>query len=90
MKPEDLQSLSLAGVSEAIGGRKLSPVEVIEACLTRIESLNPALRSYITVLSERAMAQARQAEEDVLRGRACARRVGRASWHPGCPRKTRP
>ena len=68
MRPDELSSLSLASTSTAIAERQLSPVEVVEACLTRISSLDPLLRSYITVLAERAVASARQAESEILRG----------------------
>jgi aspartyl-tRNA(Asn)/glutamyl-tRNA(Gln) amidotransferase subunit A len=39
------------------------------ACLERIERLNPALNAFITVTAEQAMAQAREAEAEVRRGR---------------------
>lgn len=43
--------------------RELSPVEVTETVLTRIERLNPALNAYITVTADRALADARAAEQ---------------------------
>ena len=42
--------------------RELSPVEVAEAVLARIERLNPRLNAYVTVTAERALADARAAE----------------------------
>ncbi|MGC1449935.1 MAG: amidase [Candidatus Sulfotelmatobacter sp.] len=46
----------------------MSPVEVTRACLERIERLNPPLNAFITVMYESALAEARRAEADILRG----------------------
>ncbi|MBI4280368.1 MAG: amidase [Armatimonadetes bacterium] len=48
--------------------RKLSPVEVTQACLDRIEAFGPRLNAYVTVLAEQARAQARDAERALTRG----------------------
>jgi len=60
--------LDLAAVSELVRARKLSPVEVTQACLARIEALNPELNAFITVTAEMALAQARAAEAEIQRG----------------------
>ena len=46
----------------------MSPVEITRACLERIERLNPALNAFITVMAESALAEARRAEAEILRG----------------------
>jgi len=46
---------------------QLSPVEVIELCLRRIEVLEPTLHSFITVAADQAMDQARHAERAIMR-----------------------
>jgi Asp-tRNA(Asn)/Glu-tRNA(Gln) amidotransferase A subunit family amidase len=51
-----------------IRAKDLSPVEVVDAVLARIEQLNPRLNAYCTVTAELARAAARQAEAAVLRG----------------------
>jgi aspartyl-tRNA(Asn)/glutamyl-tRNA(Gln) amidotransferase subunit A len=48
--------------------KALSPVELTEAILGRIERSNPALNAYCTVTAEEALAEARAAETAVLRG----------------------
>ena len=51
-----------------IRDRAISPVELTRDCLTRIENLNPKLNAFITVLGDSALADARRAEQEILRG----------------------
>jgi Asp-tRNA(Asn)/Glu-tRNA(Gln) amidotransferase A subunit family amidase len=51
-----------------IGARELSPVELLEACIARIERLNPFVNAITATCYERARAEARAAEAAVLRG----------------------
>jgi Asp-tRNA(Asn)/Glu-tRNA(Gln) amidotransferase A subunit family amidase len=55
-------------LSDALRRRQLSPVELTRATLARVEKLNPTLNAFITVMSETALDQARQAEDDIARG----------------------
>jgi aspartyl-tRNA(Asn)/glutamyl-tRNA(Gln) amidotransferase subunit A len=48
--------------------KEVSPVELTRDCLDRIEKLNPTLNAFITVTAESAMAEARAAEGEILRG----------------------
>jgi aspartyl-tRNA(Asn)/glutamyl-tRNA(Gln) amidotransferase subunit A len=59
---------SIAEVSERLRRGELSPVEITRDCLERIEKLNPALNAFITVMTESALAEARRAEAEILRG----------------------
>jgi aspartyl-tRNA(Asn)/glutamyl-tRNA(Gln) amidotransferase subunit A len=52
-----------------IQNKKISPIEVVEAHLTRIRSLEPVLNSFITLLDDQAMAAAKQAEKEIQEGR---------------------
>lgn len=65
----DLAFLTLAAASDRVRKKTISPVELTQACLRRIERLNPLLNAYITVTAEAALAQARELEADVQRGR---------------------
>jgi len=47
---------------------KLSPVEVVQALLTRIATLNPYLEAYVTVTADLALAQAERAERELAQG----------------------
>ena len=48
--------------------RELSPVEVTKALLARIEKLDPALHAFVTLTPDRALADARAAEDALRRG----------------------
>ena len=55
-------------MAEQIRQKKLSPVELVEAHLARIEKLNPKLNAFVQLDVEGARRQARAAEESVTRG----------------------
>src|SRR5215813_10026057 len=63
-----LPMLELAEASRAVQKKEVSPVELTQACLSRIERLDPQLNSFITVTAESAIAEARQAEAEIARG----------------------
>jgi Asp-tRNA(Asn)/Glu-tRNA(Gln) amidotransferase A subunit family amidase len=52
-------------LAAAIRAKEISPVEVTEAVLARIERLNPRLNAYCTVTAELARTTARAAEAAV-------------------------
>lgn len=66
---QDLTSISIVEASQRLRSRAVSPVELTEACLKKIEELNPRLNAFITVTGEEALAQARQAEVEIGRGK---------------------
>jgi Asp-tRNA(Asn)/Glu-tRNA(Gln) amidotransferase A subunit family amidase len=51
-----------------IGARKLSPVELLESCLQRIEKTNPHVNAIVALDEKRAIAAAKTAEKAVHRG----------------------
>ena len=65
----DLVPLTIADASRRIASKRLSPVELTQATLSRIESLNPKLGAFITVIGDQAMDAARAAERDIMRGK---------------------
>jgi Asp-tRNA(Asn)/Glu-tRNA(Gln) amidotransferase A subunit family amidase len=64
---QDIAFLSAAETTAAIKTRQVSPVEVVQAYLARIDRLDAQLRAYITVLRDEALAAARRAEQEVMR-----------------------
>jgi aspartyl-tRNA(Asn)/glutamyl-tRNA(Gln) amidotransferase subunit A len=61
-------SLSLSQASHLVRSKKVSPVELTEACLERIERLNPKLNAFVTVTAESARAEARASEREIQQG----------------------
>jgi aspartyl-tRNA(Asn)/glutamyl-tRNA(Gln) amidotransferase subunit A len=59
---------SIGQISELLRKGSLSPVELTEDCLARIEKQNPRLNAFINVTAESARAQARTAETEIRRG----------------------
>src|SRR5690349_17504080 len=64
----DLCWMPATELAAAIRARQLSPVELVDALLDRIDQLNPALNAYCTIVAESARQSARAAEAAVLRG----------------------
>ena len=69
MDATELCFLSAGQLSRLIESKEVSPVEVVEAHLARARALEPTLNSFITLLPDQAMADARQAERDIQAGR---------------------
>ena len=66
--PTELCYMTIAQAAPLLRDGQLSPVELTRAFLERIEAIDGRLNSYVTLLPERALAQARAAEAEILRG----------------------
>lgn len=55
-------------MSARLRSQAISPVELTQECLARIEKFNPVLNAFITVTAESALAEARAAEIEIQRG----------------------
>jgi len=64
----ELCDLSAVELRRLIGRKSISPVELLESCLKRIEAVNPALNAITATCIERARAEAKAAEKAVLAG----------------------
>jgi aspartyl-tRNA(Asn)/glutamyl-tRNA(Gln) amidotransferase subunit A len=62
----ELAFLTIAEASRLIAKRELSPVELTEACLHRIEALDKQLDSFVTLTAERARKEAKAAEAAIM------------------------
>jgi aspartyl-tRNA(Asn)/glutamyl-tRNA(Gln) amidotransferase subunit A len=67
--PDELAFSSLTDAAALLRAGKVSPVELVRACLGRIEAQNPVLNAFITVTAESALQQASKAEADMRRGK---------------------
>src|SRR5690606_35644200 len=66
---DDLAGLSIADLLAEIHSRRLSPVELVERVVARIEALEPRLHAFVPVMADEAGRQARALEEDLAPGR---------------------
>ncbi|HKV53941.1 MAG TPA: amidase [Candidatus Binataceae bacterium] len=66
---DELLSFDVTGLSQKIRSKQISPVELAEAYLERIESTDARLRAYITVTADVARAAAKRAEQEITGGR---------------------
>ncbi len=64
----DMHFMTIAEMADALEAKTLSPVELTESLLRRIEALNPQLNAFITVTAEAALDAAREAERDMAGG----------------------
>src|SRR6185369_5657775 len=63
-----MQNITIAEASELARRKKISPVELTNACLARIEELNPTINAFITVMHDSALTEARAAEAEINEG----------------------
>lgn len=65
---EELGYTPATELVEQVRAKALSPVELTQAFLDRIEAINPKLNAYVTLHPEKSLAWAREAEDAVQRG----------------------
>jgi Asp-tRNA(Asn)/Glu-tRNA(Gln) amidotransferase A subunit family amidase len=58
-------------MAELIRSKEISPVELIQVHLSRIDYLNPKINAFVQMDAERALDQARMAEQAIVSGREC-------------------
>lgn len=64
----DLHYSSLTDVAALIKSGEISPVELTRSMFKRIEAVDPILKSYATLMYDRAMAAAMKAEQEIVSG----------------------
>lgn len=68
MKLEEICYLPISNLSHLIKNREVSPIEVVDAFLTRIERLEPKINSFITILFDQAREEGKKAEKEIQKG----------------------
>ena len=68
MNKGDIPFLSAAEISDLVRVKEVSPVEVTEAYLERVDDLDFRFNSYLTVCRDEALQAARDAEQAIARG----------------------
>jgi aspartyl-tRNA(Asn)/glutamyl-tRNA(Gln) amidotransferase subunit A len=69
MTNDELCLLSIEDAAKLVASKQLSPVELTDAMLARIDALNPKLNAYMTVTAESARSEAKGAEADTADGK---------------------
>jgi aspartyl-tRNA(Asn)/glutamyl-tRNA(Gln) amidotransferase subunit A len=64
-----LHHLTITEAARLFRARKLSPVELTRAYLDRIASIDGEIHSYLLVTADRALEEARKAEEELMAGK---------------------
>ena len=64
----DLHFLTIAQASARIKARTLSPVELTQAFIDRVKAIDGRLNSHLLLLEEQALADAAQAEQEIMAG----------------------
>jgi aspartyl-tRNA(Asn)/glutamyl-tRNA(Gln) amidotransferase subunit A len=65
---DELAYLTIAEAARLIEQKQLSPVELTTALIRRADALDPQLNAYLLLTADRAVDQARQAEQDIMAG----------------------
>jgi aspartyl-tRNA(Asn)/glutamyl-tRNA(Gln) amidotransferase subunit A len=65
-----ITDLSFSELKKALGDRTLSSVDITNAFLDRIETLNPTLNAFITITHDEAMQAAKEADAAISNGTA--------------------
>ena len=61
----ELYELPLIEVAEKIRTREVSPVEVTQSALARLEQVEPSLNAFVTITADLALDQAKMAEKEI-------------------------
>ncbi|HAA94609.1 MAG TPA: Asp-tRNA(Asn)/Glu-tRNA(Gln) amidotransferase subunit GatA [Dehalococcoidia bacterium] len=61
--------MSAGDLSRLVEKKEISPVEIVDAHLFRIDATEPVLNSFITLLADASRSAAQQAEKDIQAGR---------------------
>jgi aspartyl-tRNA(Asn)/glutamyl-tRNA(Gln) amidotransferase subunit A len=67
MTATELHFITVAEAARRIARRELSPVELTEAYLQRIDAFDDQLQSFVTLTADRARQQAKTAETEIMR-----------------------
>jgi aspartyl-tRNA(Asn)/glutamyl-tRNA(Gln) amidotransferase subunit A len=65
----DLYYLSIRDAAARIRNKRLSPVELTQAVLARIDQVEPKIHAFITLTRESALEMAKSAEREIMAGR---------------------
>jgi len=64
-----LFELTISQAHEKLKSKEISSLELTQSVLSRIEQVEPKVKAYITLIPESALQQARQADEQIAKGK---------------------
>lgn len=64
----DLSFTSATDLARLVREKAVSPIEIVDECLDRIEKIDPSINAFVTLVGERAREEARRAEARVMSG----------------------
>ncbi len=68
MQTTNLWQMNMMDLAGLISQKKVSPVEVTQAAIEQIETVNPKINAFLTVIAEEALQAARIAETEITKG----------------------
>lgn len=68
MSADQLALLTIREAATLLQKREVSPVELVDATLARVDRLQPTLKAFITVMHEAARRDAKRAEAEIAAG----------------------
>ena len=69
----DLAFTSAVELARLYARRAVSPLDVLQSALARIDAVNPQVNAIVTLAREEALREARRAVRGLRRGRRCRR-----------------
>jgi aspartyl-tRNA(Asn)/glutamyl-tRNA(Gln) amidotransferase subunit A len=67
--PADLATLTIKQASDLVRSRRISPVDLVNACLARVDKYQATINAYITITKDQALTEAREAEAEIRAGK---------------------
>ncbi|MFH5181837.1 amidase [Paenibacillus sp. TAB 01] len=64
----ELMQKTIKDLAPLIQKKEISPVDLVKACLDRIEKTEPVINAYITVMADKALQDAEEAEREIMKG----------------------
>src|SRR5262245_50896410 len=66
---QELTTLTIKQASDLLRHREVSPVDLTQACLNRIDRYNKSINAFITITRDQAIATAREMEAEQKSGK---------------------